>query len=696
MSMKYKTITGTYAREMTRFLGDPHDTVISSIEVGDGIFQSVKGKEFSTWVGESLAVFCEGKAYTFFGHETSYRSRSGFAVKQFAYFGYCEAHLRDAVESLHSILLGRGFPKELSCRLVHQFGLNAFRLVHRNPYFLMKYDRVGFRRCDLLWLDLGLPPGRIKRQTLCLANALDAIDGSLWCLASEAESILRQQLTCSIPNPSKAIALGKRAGVIATKWTDGDQIDDLDGDTQWITSGRVAKVEKDICKVLLDSLHEVAIPWPEVTGNLSPHQQEELQIALMSSIGCLIGGGGTGKTFTVAELVKSISASEGGTSGILALAPTGKAAVRMTEALAAEGIRGVRGITIHSALARYGSDFDATTIIVDESSMIDCQLMQLLLNARRPGTRTLFVGDPYQLSPVGAGAPFRDMVKVLPSVGELNEIRRNAGTIAFAGQEIRSGIPFNVESEICIEEHKNLIAIECADATVGVTSAITRIKRAIPDINEFDDIQVIGIVNRKTDASVSELNEYLQEWFNGNRESHPGTPFRVGDKVIQTSNSWMIPCLIHDTGDEGVVRNKAGQIYVANGEIGRVVSVSSRGMTVEMLSPTRFVQVWNRKVEEGSEEGLTGSDFALAYAITAHRSQGSQWPAVIAVIDDSAAASRLMDRSLIYTMLTRASKVCVIVGSLAKARWACKKATIDNRKTFLKELYLEACADTVR
>lgn len=680
--MKYETITGRFLRENTRFLGDPHDTIIGVIECEYGETVPIKGKEFSTWTGKKNAVLVNDEFYSFFGAWTKYTSRSGFAVRQFAYFSYCDAEHTSQAEELHGLLLGRGFPRELGCRLIHEYGPVAIDLVRRNPYFLMRYDRVGFKRCDMLWLDLKLPPGRLKRQTLCLANGLDGGSGSIWYPASEGVAILRESLTCAIPKPDAAIALGRRAGLIASRWTDDQgQLDPFDGDTQWITSGTAATKEREIAEMLLHSESE-SVAWPVVGGKLSDHQAQELRKATRSPIGILIGGGGTGKTFTVAELVKSIAC---GTYDIMALAPTGKAAVRMTEAFASQGVDWLRGMTIHSALLRSGGDLDCSTLIVDESSMIDQDLMHALLKARRPGTRTLFVGDPYQLSPVGAGAPFRDMVDVLPAVGQLTEILRNAGTIALAGQSIRQGLPFGVDDQFDLQAGKNLI-LSSGTGQQAILNAIAIAMQAMPDIDPVYDVQVIGVVNRNSETSVSELNSFLQQHFNGDADPVRGTPFRVGDKVIQTSNSWMIPDQNRESDDEAL-RNKAGHFYVANGEIGEVVEVDWRGMVVRVLSPDRYVRVYTKKVEEGSEEGQTGSDFQHAYAVTTHKSQGSQWPVVIAVIDDSSAASRLMDRSLIYTMITRASKACVIVGNLSKAHFACRRATIDKRKTFLRELY---------
>lgn len=684
--MKYLSITGRFLRENTRFLGDPHDTIIGAIECDDGRTEIVKGKEFSTWAGAKNAVLVSDECYTFFGSHSSYKSRSGYPVKQFAYFGYCEAKHTECVEQLHGLLLGRSFPRELACRLVHEYGQQAVAMVRRNPYLLMRYDRVGFKRCDMLWLDLKLPPGRLKRQTLCLANGLDGKNGSIWYPASEGVNILRESLTCAIAQPEKAIALGRRAGLIACNWTDGidGDLDSWEGDFQWITSGNAATKEREIAEMLACADSE-SVQWPVVGGRLSDHQARELRTATRSAIGVLIGGGGTGKTFTVAELVKAIASQDGGTYDVMALAPTGKAAVRMTEALASQDVIGLRGMTIHSALLRSGGDLDCSTLIVDESSMIDQDLMHALLKARRPGTRTLFVGDPYQLSPVGAGAPFRDMVDVLPAVGQLTEIRRNAGTIALAGQSIRHGLPFGVDDKLDLQSGNNLI-LSSGSGQQAILNAIAIAMQAMPDIDPVYDIQVIGVVNRNSETSVSELNSFLQQHFNGDAEPVRGTPFRVKDKVIQTSNSWMIPDQNRESDDEAL-RNKAGHFYVANGEIGEVVEVDWRGMVVRVLSPDRYVRVYTKKVEEGSEEGQTGSDFQHAYAVTTHKSQGSQWPVVIAVIDDSSAASRLMDRSLIYTMITRASKACVIVGNLSKAHFACRRATIDKRKTFLKELY---------
>ena len=302
------------------------------------------------------------------------------------------------------------------------------------------------------------------------------------------------------------------------------------------------------------------------------------------------------------------------------------------------------------------------------------------------------VGDPYQLPPVGAGAPLRDLVEYVP-MGMLTKTHRNAGTVAKTAAAIRSGEDWTADPGFDLERGRNHVHIECFNESqqFGELKKQIDLLSEDEDVDPIWDIQILGIINKKSELSVSKLNEVLQERFNPG-ESRPGCIFRVKDKVINTSNGWLLPafkfCNENDISQpiaDEAIANASGQVFVANGEIGEVMSIEPKHMTVRMRDPVRFVMVPLVGVEDGSEEGQTGSNFQLGYAITTHKAQGSQFPYVIAMIDDSGGARRLADRSLWYTMITRTSKACVTIGKKSVIVQASRRSAIDKRKTFLKE-----------
>jgi exodeoxyribonuclease V alpha subunit len=154
--------------------------------------------------------------------------------------------------------------------------------------------------------------------------------------------------------------------------------------------------------------------------------------------------------------------------------------------------------------------------------------------------------------------------------------------------------------------------------------------------------------------------------------------------VMQSKNGWLLPA---GEVSEEALRNKAGEVYVANGEFGIVVDIQDRSLIVRMLAPVREVRVGRYALHDESEEKDTGSSLQLAYAITVHKSQGSQAPHVAYMLDPYPGARRLTDRSLVYTAITRAKRATWLIGSLDLAHAACRRAAVFERKTYLAEAY---------
>jgi exodeoxyribonuclease V alpha subunit len=245
--------------------------------------------------------------------------------------------------------------------------------------------------------------------------------------------------------------LAKRSGILSFRRTAGDRIDP-EGPRIWVAETKNADQEAAIARYLVDSQSE-APAWPVDLAGLTEHQLQAVALATKGSIGSLGGGPGTGKTYCAASLIHA-AINHVGREKIGVAAPTGKAAVRITEVMKGYGVP-IQAKTIHSLLQveqqqdgsgwqffyRSGRPLPLRYLIVDEASMIDTSLMCNLLAARGKGTHLLFVGDIHQLPPVGHGAPLRDMIAAGIPYGELLEIQRQAAgsLIVRACHAIRNG-----------------------------------------------------------------------------------------------------------------------------------------------------------------------------------------------------------------------------------------------------------------
>lgn len=401
---------------------------------------------------------------------------------------------------------------------------------------------------------------------------------------------------------------------------------------------------------------------------LSPHQTEQLALATAGRIGCLTGGPGTGKTFTAGNYIKLLPPNS-----VAACAPTGKAAVRLTESLNVAGVK-LQAKTIHSLLGVMAADDGGwrfqhdrseplpwRTYIVDETSMVDTPLMADFLDAVPGDGYVLMLGDTNQLSPVGHGAPFRDLIAAGIPHGHLTEIHRNDGGVVEACRAMQANEPWRPGGNLVHQ---------------SITSPQDLVRAFVNSMHEaglgVDDCQIITPMNEKSPLSRVQLNVELQRQINP-RANRPGE-MCVGDKVINTKNGWYSKA--GPTSADAITSDEGRRVYVANGEMGRVIDDNPKSLVVELPTPLRTVRV------PLGDEGA--SNWQLGYAITIHKSQGSEWSVVVMVLDP--AATRMADRSLIYTAISRAKTLCVLAGDMEVAYAMSRNNRIDDRKTFLKEL----------
>ncbi len=244
---------------------------------------------------------------------------------------------------LLEVIDGRGFPKVLARMLIRDYGNQAAAKIQQNPYLLMRYRGIGFSKSDKLYLDLGKDPARLKRQTLCIVHALASdTNGHTWHPVDKGITAIRESVGSAKHEPVKAIKLGKRSKLIATRRDNAGKL--------WIADGAKANNEMTIARQLRMLENDGHYPtWPCVDDLdlIDDHQRARLYESLRGFVGVFGGSPGTGKTFTVAQLIAVLLKTMAG--GVAVAAPTGKAAVRLTEAMVACGVH-IKATTIHPLL----------------------------------------------------------------------------------------------------------------------------------------------------------------------------------------------------------------------------------------------------------------------------------------------------------------------------------------------------------
>ncbi len=431
------------------------------------------------------------------------------------------------------------------------------------------------------------------------------------------------------------------------------------------------------------------IHWPVPSSiEASEHQQEQFAgIANADSrLAILNGGPGTGKTYTTAAIIKAIR-SEHGSVNIGLAAPTGKAAIRMTQLMREHKVA-AEATTIHRMLGVTRNGFDGGgwgfyynasnplphhVICIDEMSMLGTDLGASLFSAIRPDALVLLIGDTGQLLPVGHGAPMRDMIAAGVPCAKLSEIRRTSGDMAAACKAIAEHGEWRPSTGCDLSAGQNWWHIETR-SSAQTLDTIKRLMANLPMRKTTREVQVICTVNGKSDLSRQSLNDSLAPICNQNFAKKGKAWFATDDKVMCTKNS-----IFTDLEGKADKEGNPATHFVANGEIGYVQKCEAGLCVVKFDDPDRLVEI----------TGEAMKNLTLAYAITTHKSQGSQWPIVIFPIDSSAGAKYLGCRELIYTAISRQQELTITIGQASVAKQMLGKVAIGQRKTFLKEEILE-------
>ena len=391
---------------------------------------------------------------------------------------------------------------------------------------------------------------------------------------------------------------------------------------------------------------------------LDEKQKEAVREAVKNGLLIITGGPGTGKTTTINAIIRYFEMED---LDICLAAPTGRAAKRMTETT------GYEAKTIHRLLELSGgpeqaqenvrfernaqNPLEADVIIIDEMSMVDIFLMHALLSAVVSGTRLILVGDVNQLPSVGPGSVLKDIISsgCFPVV-ELVKIFRQASQsdIVVNAHKSNQGIPVVLDNK-----SRDFFFLKRYDANVIISIVITLIQKKLPKYVEASpyEIQVLTPM-RKGLLGVERLNSILQQYLNPperekKEKEHGQGVFREGDKVMQIKNNYQLEWEIR--GNYGIPVEKGVGVFNGDNGIIREINSFAEMMTVE-FDEKRFVEYSFKQLDE----------LELAYAITIHKAQGSEYPAV--VIPLLQGPRMLMNRNLLYTAVTRARKCVTLVG----------------------------------
>ena len=549
-----------------------------------------------------------------------------------------------AIRDLHVQLAPHGLA-HLAAPIHARYGEGSMTVLHEDPYRLTEVPGVGFARADKIALAADVPPESDRRAQAAALYAL-----------IEAE----QQGNSYLP----AEELGRRTARLIGLAPDPDVIAAAPGLVE--DEGRVYRegtraselaVAATLAARLAAPPHLDHDPGETPRDGLTDEQWAAVRAAFAARVSVLTGGPGVGKTKCTRELVAE---AEAASATIALCAPTGRAARRLEEAT------GHEAKTIHRLLEwmpgrepafRPGRPLPVDVVIVDESSMLNLRLAEVLLGGLAETTHVVFVGDADQLPPIGAGKPFEDLIASgAAPVVRLTQIFRQAARsmITTAAHEINHGRPPHLEPGP--EQDHDFFFIERGTPERALETVVEIVAERAPAkfaVDPIREVQVLAPMYRGP-AGIDALNERLQAELNPDGKRALQDRFRIGDRLIQTRNS-------HELG-------------LMNGSIVflRADDPEEETIVVDTDDGGSLVIPY----------GETGT-LRLAYAISVHKAQGCEVPVVVAVCQRS--HSRMLTRPLLYTAITRARNSCVLVGDQASLASAVSRDDSGGRHSGLAE-----------
>ncbi len=565
-------------------------------------------------------------------------------------------------------LQGAGLTPALAMKVYRAYGDQSERVLRTNPYRLAdEIDGVGFQTADGIARSLGFQadnPDRLASGVRYVLSQAAANMGHVYLPQHELTARAAEVLGVQQAQADAAIRAMRLADQLIF-----ETVDDISA----VYLPRLYRVECETAALILkcrnasqkkqlsaaEMERSIARCERKLGVTLGQAQREAVAKAVSGDLTVITGGPGTGKTTSINCILEMLEG--GGTVELCA--PTGRAAKRMSEAT------GRSARTIHRLL-EYGGEVEgfkrdeenpikADTVVVDEMSMVDIFLMRALLRAVKPGARLILVGDADQLPSVGAGNVLRDLIDsgAVP-VARLNEIFRQAqqSRIVVNAHRINRGeypLIQNRDTDFFLERRES--AAEVSQSVVAL------VQRRLPGFLGVDSLRGVQVMApmKKGALGVFQLNRVLQEALNPPSREKPELPrgdgvFRLGDKVMQVRNDYELEWTRGDEHGDGVF----------NGDIGYIVRLSrtDREMTVEFDDGRHAVY----------DDSML-DELELSYCISVHKSQGSEFDAVVLPLLNG--PQMLLTRNLLYTAVTRAKRLVVIVG-----REACMRGMVDNNR----------------
>ncbi|MCP9958964.1 SF1B family DNA helicase RecD2 [Streptomyces sudanensis] len=583
-----------------------------------------------------------------------------------------------AIKEVMVFLQGVGVSTSIAVRIYKKYGDASISVVRNQPYRLAAdVWGIGFLTADRIAQAVGIPHDSPDRVKAGLRHALSQSSDQGHCflpeerLIADAVKLLQVDTGLVIDCLAELAADEEEGGVVRERvpGPDGEPVTavyllpfhraevSLAGQL-----GRLMRAGEDRMAAFRDVAWDKALAWlADRTGaELAPEQEAAVRLALTRKVAVLTGGPGCGKSFTVRSVVELARAKK---AKVLLAAPTGRAAKRLAE------LTGAEASTVHRLLelkpggdAAYDRDrpLDADLVVVDEASMLDLLLANKLVKAVAPGAHLLLVGDVDQLPSVGAGEVLGDLLapgSPVPSVrltrifrqAQKSGVVTNAHRINAGEYPVTAGLP---DFFLFVTEDTE----EAGRLTVDVAA------RRVPAKFGLDprrDVQALAPMHRGP-AGAGTLNGLLQQAVTPARPGLPekrfgGRVFRVGDKVTQIRNNY-------EKGENGVFNGTVGVVTALDPEEQRLTVLTDEDEEV----PYDFDEL---------------DELAHAYAVTIHRSQGSEYPAV--VIPVTTGAWMMLQRNLLYTAVTRARKLVVLVGSRKAIGQAVRTVSAGRRFTAL-------------
>lgn len=590
---------------------------------------------------------------------------------------------KQGVTEIGLFLQSHDIPASHALLLYKRYALATIEVLTAMPYeVLADLPGLSFKKIDTFSLSLGIERDDHQRIASGIMHIMRKVasDGSTYILrgalvekATELLELSAEEIDCELAEMvfDNKLKIEKIAGF------------------EMVFTWKYYEAEQSICSKLLELAHTKLFPLDtdidqvismkesEKNIKLSENQKHAVKTSVNCGVSIITGGPGTGKT-TIIDMIIRVFESAG--LSVAIAAPTGRAAKRITES------SGYPASTIHRLLEyyyaeaenamRFGKNSEETlkyeAIIIDEASMIDTLLMKGLMDAVIPGTRMIFVGDADQLPPVGAGNVLKDMLdsEALYSV-RLTDIFRQAeeSMIVVNAHRINRGeLPYYNEKD------KDFFLLETSEEAVILSKikelASSRLPKYYTNCDPNRDIQVLTPTRKGRLGSIT-LNNELQSILNppekGKLEKrHASKVFRVGDRVMQMKNNYKIEWKKADDP-----KTKEG---IFNGELGYICGIDHEEGSIA-------VEFDDGKV--ATYDSMQIDELDLAYALTVHKSQGSEFPIVI--IPSAWFAPMLATRNLLYTAVTRGKQAVVVVGSRKYIEAMIGNVKTRERNTALKE-----------